>query len=458
MKQETIKYLPGFTGLMNYRTGQPFYQLDAAPAEPPVGAPPVEEAVITQLRTAMLDALAKRGYVDQTGLEAFINAKLKGVDVEALRGYDQNAMDEKIRKIAEQVERSVRSTQVGQKRDFVRETLTDNFPSLEKILRAANGDKSGSKAITLNARAAATMTLDNLITEVDIPEDILESFSLDAFVPKRYGQQYIYDIADRTVLAEITQYKTWLEEGDEQGAFAIVEEGAVKPLVSYGLVRNFAKYDKVAGKYVITEEVAKFRKEAYAIIGRLIRDKLVRDYSAIITADLNAVAVGYTGTPLDGTITMANDYDAIGAVVLQGQLVNFNIDTIVLNPADLWKMRLTKDNQGRYLFEMTTDANGATQTLGLRVIVSTYQTAGWMTLVESGLYKIEEEPITIRLGYGIDTTVAGGNVTAVSSDFDTNRQRVIVEMFFNHWLATNHIGSIIRAQFSTVIAALSAEV
>jgi hypothetical protein len=108
------------------------------------------------------------------------------------------------------------------------------------------------------------------------------------------------------------------------------------------------------------------------------------------------------------------------------------------------------------------DANGITTLMGFRVITSTYQTIGSFTLGESGLFKIEEEPISIRIGYGINVVTAtqtatggaGTVVTAVDSDFDTNRLRLIVETWFNDWLPTPYIGAYVKVPFDTVKAAL----
>lgn len=332
--------------------------------------------------------------------------------------------------------------------------LEKNMPELEKRFASKGADKS---EIKFNIRAAAVMTLVNTIDETAVPDDLIESMSMDAFVKKRRGMQYIYDVADRNVVAELDEYRTWLEEGSEEGAFAVVAEGALKPLVSTALVRNVSKYKKIAGKYVITEEFSKFRKNAYAIIKDLINDKLVRDYNAVLSADLTTAASGYAGSAFDDTIVAPNDYDAVGVVAAQMMGLNFMPDVLVLNPADAWRIRLTKDGEGRYLFPIVTQ-DGQTNLFGFNIITSTYQTAGTFKLIESGLFKIWEEPITVRIGNGIDVTTGTADsvtvVTGVVSDFDNNRMRVIVETFFNDYLATNHIGSIVSASFATVKAAL----
>lgn len=410
----------------------------------------------------LLDAIQQRmaklledgKYQNREAVDALFNEQLKGLNLEALRAYEteKTKLEDSVKKIAGELQKvQNRSIVPGEKPNGIKIALEKSMEGVERVMRSKGDNK---EEIRFNVRAAAVMTTDNTIDETAVPDDLIESFSMAEFVPKRYGTQFIGEIADRITVAQVAQYKTWLEEGDIEGAFAIVAEGGLKPLVSADLVRNVSNVRKIAGKYVVTEEFAKFRKEAYRIIRQIIQDKMYRDYDAILTADLNTAAASYTGTILDGTITDPNDYDAIGAVAAQIEALNFTPDVLILNPQDKWRIRLQKDNEGRYLFPVVTES-GTTIMLGLRLVTSTYQTAGTFTLGESGLYKIEEESVTVRMGYGV--TVTGSNpVTNVVSDFDNNQFRVIVETFFHNYLATNHIGSFVTASFATVKAALAA--
>jgi hypothetical protein len=439
-----------------------------------------KKELLIQVRSAAKDEVAKLNFQNAEQVTSAVNNVIGVLPLEALRNYaqDKTGLEESIRNIAAKVDQfQQRSANVAERKtQLIIDALNSKLPGEDKTpfekLELAMRNKGqniipGQPIISMNVRAAATMTTGNTIddTTLSVPVDIIESMSMAEFVPKRRGVQFISDIADRTVLANITRRKTWLEEGTEQGTFAIVAEGAVKPLVSTALVRNFATAKKVAGKYVITEEFAKFYAEAYAIIRRLVNDKMMRDYAAILTTDLNAQAAAYVGTTLDHTKTNPSDYDAIGAVAAQIETLNFIPDVLILHPQDKWRLALETDANGRpFLIVPTMDANGVTNLMGFRVVTSTYQTAGSFTLGESGLFKIEEEPISLRIGYGINvvtatqtaTNTAGTVVTAVDSDFDTNRLRVIVETWFNDWLPTPYIGSYVKASFATVKTALLA--
>lgn len=430
---------------------------------------PAKKQLLEAIQGRVKTEIETRGYQNAANVEAIFKRMMEGLNMDTLKAYDDDKekLNTSIRNIAGELEK-VKNIRL----DITPETraLIKRQVETEWLTRGANGEPAklevlmrnkGQKVeMVLNVRAAATMTTANTIDENNYPLDMIESVDIiDEVVKKRRGEQYIFQIASRRTVDEIEEYTTWLEEGNEQGAFAIVTEGAVKPLVSTGLVRNFAKAKKIAGKQVITEEFTKWRKKAWAAIQDLLRDKLVRDYAAILTTDLQAQSASYVGTSLDDQIAVPTDYDAIGAVAAQIETLNYVPDLLIIHPQDKWRLALEKDSEGRYYMMIPMmGADGVTRMMGFRVVTSTYQTLGTFTLGESGLFKIEDETITVRIGYGIDVTRATVNgtsvVTDVASDFDTNKLRLIVETFFKDWIATNHLGSFVTASFATVKAAL----
>lgn len=439
------------------------------------GGSDAEAKLLEKIKSSTAEEITRRGYQSKTEVEALVNGALKDLPLEALRKYadDSTTLNTTIKNIAAEVEK-VKNTRLGKEvskedKKLLRRALnqmlngtpaTDSAPAKPSQLELLMRNKGVKSEISLNIRAAVEMTTQNTINENNYPLEMIESMNvIDGVTKIRRGVQYIFDFANVNTFAEIDEYTTWMEEGDEQGGFAEVAEGTVKPLVSGALVRNFAKARKIAAKRVITEEFAKFRAKAYAIIVDLINLKLLRDYAAILTADLQALAAAYIGTTLDGTFTAPNDYDAIGAVAAQIETLNFAPDMIIIHPQDKWRLSLSKDSVGQYYFMMPMyDPSGLVRMMGFRVLTSTYQTIGTFTLGEAGLFQIEQETLTVRMGYGIDVTtavVAGTTVvTAVASDFDTNKFRVIVENYFKDWIATPHIGSFVSASFATVKAAL----
>lgn len=424
--------------------------------------------LLEKINEKVAKEIEKRGFQDATQVQSIISKALENINLDGLRSFDGEALKTSVQNVAAELEKVKNIRIAGLDNTIDKELLkravdklfekkADGSPSNLEIMMRDKG-QDGIKEVVLNLRAAVNMTTSNTIDENSYPDEMIESFTVAEFVPKRRGTQYIYDIADRNVVQELEQYITWLEEGDIEGAFALVNEGALKPKLSAELVRNFAKAQKAAGKHVVTEEFAKFRKKAYGIIKRVINDKVMRDYHALLTASLQAQAASYVGTSLDGTIVAPTDYHALGAVAAQIETLNFFPDVLIIHPQDKWRMVLEQDAEGRfYMMIPMMGADGVVNLMGFRVITSTYQEIGEFTLGESGLFKIDEEPFTVRLAYGIDVTKNGeGVVTDVVSDVDHNQFRVIVEVFFRSYIATNHLGSFVTAEFDVVKAALEA--
>jgi hypothetical protein len=416
--------------------------------------------------------LTDRGVVDKKAIKLELDTRMAALkDVTIDEAKELKAWLDKgpkgLRSMLKKQGEEIKSLkEIGKKRNksagnIVKDLLEEksNMEKIERIMKTRKGN------ITLNVRAAVVMTTDNAGAPVgndDLPDDLIESFSVSAFVPKRQAREYVFDMATRRTVSEITQFKIWLEEGDVEGGFAVVAEGGLKPLVSAGLVRNYVEYKKIAAKQVYTEEFAKFRKEAYTIVQRMIQQKLLRDYAALLTTDLLAEAAPYVSSALDDQYANPTDYHAIGAVAAQIEALDFFPDMLIMNPQDKWRIGLTQDQQGQFYLQIpVTNPQGQTQMMGFVLRTSNRIPVGYFILGESGLWEIEDEPIKIKIGMGVSvtggTSNGGGNVTDVQADFDHNRFRVIVETYFRNYIASNNQGSFVYASFETVKAALQSE-
>jgi hypothetical protein len=407
-----------------------------------------KEDVHKQIQEAM------KGFLNADGSAAFEVDKLK-----TMLADDEKGIFNIVKKLGENVKAMQEQNEKKAWKGF-EGVLAKQMPEIEKIFK---GQVKGVEH-KFDVKAAAIMTTTTAVDgNDDLPPDFIESFSVGAFVPKRYAREYVFDIASRTTVSEISETKIWYEEGVLEGGFAVVEEGALKPLVSGNIIRNFSEVTKVAAKYKYTEEFAKFRKQAFAIIQRMIRQKLLRDYANILTTLLLADAAPYTASALDNTIPAAKvtDYHAIAAVAAQIEALEFMPDVLIMNPGDKWRIAMSQDSNGQfYLTVPTLDAMNNTRLMGFIVRTSTKVPLGTFILGEAGLWEIEDETITVRTGYGISvtggTSNGGGNVTDVQGDLDHNRFTVIVETFFHSYIASNNEGSFVVADFDDVKAAVTA--
>jgi len=393
--------------------------------------------------------LALKGLLNEDGKFAFEMDRLKSL-------LGENAEDPKgIYNIVKQLGENVKAMQeLKEKQAWGNfETIfRKNLPEIEKVFKAKSGQ------FKLDIKAAAIMTTANVVDgNEDLPPDFIESFSVGSFVPKRFPREYIFDVVSRSTVSDIKETKIWYEEGTVEGAFAVVAEGGLKPLISGAIVRNFSEVTKVAAKQRYTEEFAKFRKEAFAIIQRMIRQKLLRDYAALLTTALLADAAPYVSSGLTGTVpaNKVTDFHAIAAVAAQIEALDFVPDLLVMNPGDKWRIGMSQDANGQFYLQVpSVDPSGVTRLMGFIVRTSNRMTLGTFLLGEAGLFEVEDETITVRTGYGIavtgGTSNGGGNVTDVQSDLEHNRFTIIVETFFHAFIASNNEGSFVVADFEDV--------
>ena len=317
--------------------------------------------------------------------------------------------------------------------------------------------KADLVGLGIEKRAATEHEVGNgTIDSTALPDDLIHSFSVDSFVEKRRPYEFIFDFANRQTVGKVEKYKRWQEEGNEEGSFAIVDEGNLKPLVQGKLVDKVSTAKKVAGKIIVSTEFEKWRSGALNEIRRLMREKIVRDYAVVVTNDLVTNAPSYIGTSLDGTIPAAEitDYHAIGALAAQIETLEFMPDTLFINPQDKWKLGLSQSSDGSFYLNIPAGTAGIPSMLGFNVITSTRVTAGTFGLAESGLWNLEEEAVRLVAGYGISVTKDGANVTDVEHDLDHNRFRVILEMFFHSFIGANNGGSYAFDSFATIKTAL----
>ncbi len=262
-----------------------------------------------------------------------------------------------------------------------------------------------------------------------------------ALYTKRRDRQYIEDIADVSVVAEVPETLTYWEEGDEKGNIAIVEENGLKPQVQLKLIKNKAEKQKAAGFIVVTEELMKFRTRAWAMIQRLFRDKVMRDFRDLLTVSLSSNTASYITTPLDGTISNPTNFDALIAAILQLELLNFEPDVLVINPTDKWRLAMTTTPNGMFILPYI-QQGGQFSLLYLKVITSNKIPAGTALVGESGIWKVEREEPTLRTGL-------------VNDDHIHNRKTIVGEIYFLSYVPSNNAGGFVEFNFDDVKEALS---
>lgn len=333
---------------------------------------------------------------------------------------------------------------------FIKKEFDAKFDEMTKFFKENKGLR-GQKDFTIVPRMKAIDEHDP--TKIEMTTNITRSgvagfdWLIDSWTTsptlfrKRRPIEFIRDILSITRVENVPEAHIWEEEGNEVGAFAVVAENAVKPQIFLDIVKYVVRPQKVAGHIVVTEEVLKWRSRTWARVLELFRTKFEREYNRLLAGIFDGVAVAYPSTALDGTIAAPTDIDAIGAAALAVENLNFVPDTIIINPADKWRILLSTNNNGTYIFLPFIQNGEEPQLLGFRLITSNYVDPGTFYIGEAGSIFVEEETPSLRAGL-------------VNDDLIHNRMTLVLENYFLAWQPNVNEGAWIKGDFDDIKDAL----
>ena len=239
---------------------------------------------------------------------------------------------------------------------------------------------------------------------------------------------------------------SWVNRKDKDGGAAFIDEGALKPLKDWQYETETSTVKKVAVSCKVSTEMLTDAPFMRGEIERLLRQDLMSVVNEkVLTgtgtgAEIKGVtqdAAGYTSSDLDDKIENPNYADAVRAAVLQLRMLNYRPDTLFINPVDNAVIDLTKDTTGHYLAtEMRALVSGIT-------IVETANIAkGKFLLMDTSRWMLRPYE-NLRLEYGLE-----------NDDFRKNLVTVIAEMRLHSYQNSIDKGSLVYADFATVLAAL----
>lgn len=224
-------------------------------------------------------------------------------------------------------------------------------------------------------------------------------------------------------------YATWFEEVVREGSSAIVPEGGAKPLVQYGYELKSSAYKKRAQLLSFSDEFVMDFPRIYSDIREKGRADLINDISSDILTNIKAAATPFsaTGTPFDGTVPFANDFDAIAAMAAMVDNAAYgNVANAAL--MSTWKkyfMGVGKNENGTYLNRPDVLNNisfiGNPAMLNDEVIVG----------------DLKRYNIILRGGFIVKVGYNG-------NDFAENKFSVVMEQFYYDWIADIHKAAIVK--------------
>lgn len=169
--------------------------------------------------------------------------------------------------------------------------------------------------------------------------------------------------------ATFLEYATIVSETDNA---AVVPEGELKPLSDVTTGKGEAKAFTYADGFDVTNQTL-------ADDGALVAfmDSRIRYHVQNVVVDKLINGAGGSGEPqgilaTSGVQNQAFDTDAMTTLARSIELleaVNTDVQAFVMNPADIWTLRMLKDTTGRYIFGGP-EANAPFSPWGVRVVKS----------------------------------------------------------------------------------------
>lgn len=203
----------------------------------------------------------------------------------------------------------------------------------------------------------------------------------------------------------------WVRENVFTNAAAETAEGAAKPQSSITFTPGTMPVSTVAHWIKITRQLAMDNAALAAYINRRmvygvnlrVENQLVAGNGVApnlngLTNAGNFTAHGYTAASLTAAGLSNNRIDLIGKMLGDCALADYEADTIIVNTADWWTMRLAKDTQGMYLLGNPA-VNVAPVLFGRRIVASNAMTAGtvWVGSLAQAATLHNREGVAVEL-------------------------------------------------------------
>lgn len=204
-----------------------------------------------------------------------------------------------------------------------------------------------------------------------------------------------------------------VEQASKEGDYAIVAEGAAKPLIQYKFVKNAIERFKAAGRIEWSEEFEYDNTRLFNAIVKMLERDIWGFVNSHVYSIMQANATAYTTSASTDTVIAPNATDV--AVVLQGLIDcnGYTADTVAMNCGDVVNLMLLKAENGSYMLNPLF-ADGKIN--GMNVYSTSEVAKGKILVLDSSIYTLEHDRVKIRVGqYG--------------NQFIENEYTLICEMF-----------------------------
>jgi HK97 family phage major capsid protein len=313
----------------------------------------------------------------------------------------------------------------------------------DKIIETA--EKGG--LLNLDTKAAGTMLIDTNYSGGTVGLSSLES-GLTRIQRRRPFLRSLVNSANTT-----SKYIAYIEQKNaDPGEAGTTAEGAAKTQTDFDLVEASAEVKKITAYIKVSKEMiadipfmqGEINNELMELVElKLDEQILLGDGLSSNLPGIDSVAAAWSAGTFAASIPSANNSDVLRVAIAQIAGQNFEANFILLNPADVAAMELTKSSTGEYTYPMFVPGpNGVTTVKGIPVVESTLVPAGDFYVGDFTKANLRvREDMNVQVGY-------------VNDDFTKNLMTVLVEMRAAFYVKSNHARAFVKGDFATAIAAL----
>lgn len=334
-------------------------------------------------------------------------------DVESLKKELNDKIDKMPKTEAvEKLQKDVTEALEGVAKLLEKTTLTGTLKDADKYkLRSMIEEKHEEIVDAIKKRqpfeisfkaAEVHMTNNGTVTNVaGLNFPITDNVMMDDDIAKiRYPDNFILNVIPNRQVSKVPQQRIRKEQAAKEGAIAITEEGAVKPLVQYKFVRTTTDRVKYAGRIEWTEEFETDFELLFREIVKMFEEDVVRAWQDGILDQISTNATSYVSSSLDNTLIAPDNGLAVVATQSQMQSLNYMPDTVIMNPADVVATMFQQDANGN--LKLSPYINISTGTInGIKLISTNKITPGTALIGESRLYDEIHSDFIMRTGqYG----------------------------------------------------------
>jgi len=316
-----------------------------------------------------------KGQIDN--ITKSIDAKIEKSNVEVVNSIEVKASEivkSEVAEITTKFNERFDAFEVANKKQFNSQKTVSFKSALKDALEngAIDGLKKGhSQSARFEIKADMTVGAD--FTGEVIAADRVPGYKFDPTRPVHIRQL----LSIGSTQSDVVRY---VKESGYTNAAAITAEGATFAQSDFDMTAVNANVKKIGTYFRISEEMLADTPQLTSYLSARAPEKLleVEDANILTGNDLGGIinsAPAFAAGDYADSVESANQFDVIVASLNQLALLNYNADTILLNPTDFHKILLLKDTTNNYLKDQV--YGGLTPVfMGVRVVLNSAITAG----------------------------------------------------------------------------------